>query len=179
MSLLQTEKPNRRSLPNFYAGKQKQSVFFSFLFTHHAQKHARPESAPQGRRWIVRKSSSRLLLRTESRSPGQDEGFGGGGGRGGGGNAVQKLFLAFERLRNFFSFSWSFASSPERLVYARCQFTPSFNGNQTPGKVLPRTRRERERKRGRESGRASASKWKRRAEKVRKFCGDADRETPL
>lgn len=104
MSLLQTEKPNRRSLPNFYAGKQKQSVFFSFLFTHHAQKHARPESAPQGRRWIVRKSSSRLLLRTESRSPGQDEGFGGGGGRGGGGNAVQKLFLAFERLRNFFLF---------------------------------------------------------------------------
>lgn len=146
MSLLQTEKPNRRSLPNFYAGKQKQSVFFSFLFTHHAQKHARPESASQGRRWIVRKSSSRLLLRTESRSPGQDEGFGGGGGRGGGGNAVQKLFLAFERLQNFFSFSWSFASSPERLVYARCQFTPSFTGIRLQAKFyLGQEENERER----------------------------------
>lgn len=41
---------------------------------------------------------------------------------------MHKLFLAFERLQNFFSFSWSFASSPERLVYARCQFTPSFTG---------------------------------------------------
>ena len=56
--------------------RNKASSFFSlfflfffafFLFTHHAQKHARPESAPQGRRWIVRKSSTRLLLRTESR----------------------------------------------------------------------------------------------------------------
>ena len=85
---------------------------------------------------------------------------------------MQKLFLAFECLQNFFFFfSWSFASSPERLVYARCQFTPSFTGIRLQAKFLPRTRRERERdrERERESGRASASKWKRLAEKVRKL----------